>query len=506
MSSELPLLMSLFEGYPDAHGTYRLDSQDVARGEKNVGKATTLKNPVTQKLWEFHLRGMMGLGIIPINADSKVKFGAIDIDIYGDLNHKELIEKIEKHKMPLVVCRSKSGGAHCYVFMKDWTPAKLVQTKLREMAGLLGHGTSEIFPKQTEILVERGDLGQWINMPYYNAEKSSRYAYGTKGEMLAILQFVKFAEERRTTEGSLKAWNTKIEEKLPGGPPCLQVLCTQGFPKGTRNNGLFNIGVYCMKVSPDGWEKMLVDYNQQFMDPPLEPTEVMGVIKSMKKKDYNYSCEQAPIQQHCNANKCRACKFGVGTGQGMPTLGTLTKLTTTPAIWFLDIEDGKRVELTTDQLQDPRKFQLMCMEHLNLMPNIPKKLVWDALIQKLMENVTVIEVSKDMSPAGQLLEAVDRFCTGRAVAKTQDEILLGKPWTNGGRHYFRISDLLAFLDRIRFKSEGMRWLCKVLRDHGGKHEFFNVKGKGVNAWSIPEFKAINDKLTQPNQELAEPFT
>jgi hypothetical protein len=497
--------MSLFEGYPDAYGTYILSDVNGVVGEKNVGQAKTVKNPITDKLWEFHLRGMIGLGVIPINAESKVKFGAIDIDSYDGFDHQALIAKIEKLKMPLVVCRSKSGGAHCYIFMSEWTSAKIVQTRLREMAGLLGYGTSEIFPKQTQILVERGDLGQWINMPYFDAEKSTRFAYSNEGRMLAILEFIAFANSRRITSDQLNTWGAKSSEPLPGGPPCLQVLCAQGFPSGTRNNGLFNIGVYCMKVSPDGWEKMLVDYNLKFMDPPLEPVEVMGVIKSMKKKDYNYSCQQAPIQAHCNANKCRACKFGVGQSQGLPVLGTLTKLNTTPAVWFLDIEGDKRVELTTDQLQDPRKFQLMCMEYLNTMPSVPKRDVWNELIGKLMENLTIIEVSNDMSPQGQLLEHVDRFCTGRVVAKTADEILLGKPWTNNGRHYFRVSDLIQFLERQRFKYDGMRWLCKTLKNNGGEHKFLNIKGKGVNLWSIPEFIQVDEKLTQPNQELAEPF-
>lgn len=504
MSNEFPAFIALFEGYPDAYGTYQLSNPDGVAGEKNVGQAKTVKHPVTEKLWEFHLRGMIGLGIIPINARSEVKFGAIDIDSYDGFDHKTLVDNIEKHKMPLVVCRSKSGGAHCYIFMTEWAPARLVQGKLREMAALLGHGTSEIFPKQVEILVERGDLGQWINMPYFNCERSNRYAYGQDGSMLAILEFVKFAESRRVKPKDLEQWGKK-QDVLPGGPPCLNTLCVQGFPAGTRNNGLYNLGVYCMKVSQDGWEKLLVDMNQKFMSPPLEPVEVMGVIKSLKKKEYNYSCNQAPIQSHCNQAKCRGCKYGIGGAGNMPTVGTLTKLETKPALWFVDLEGGKRVELTTAQLQDPRQFQLMCMEYLNIMPGIPKREVWEEIISKLMGNVTVIAVSDDMSMEGQLMEQIDRFCTGRAVAKGADEILLGKPWTNDGRHYFRVGDLLEYFDRKRFRIEGMKWLCNVMRKNGGEHHFMNLKGKGTNLWSIPAFKTIQDKLTQPDPDVENPF-
>lgn len=500
--------MSLFEGYGKAYGVYVIEGE-ATPGEKKVGKAKTLKRDVTPQLWENHLNGFAGLGVIPINETSNVKFGAIDIDVY-DLDHKELIRKIETAKMPLVVCRTKSGGAHCYLFMTEWTSAKLVQGKLREMASLLGYGTSEIYPRQTEILMERGDQGQWINMPFYDHTKTNRYAFDITGKMMTLAQFIPFAELRRQTPAQLKKWAVKEVDELKEGPPCLNVLCKQGFPEGTRNNGLMNLGVYAMKSSPDGWEKLLADLNNAYMKPPLDPSEVMGIIKSLKKKDYNYTCSQAPIQPFCNAVKCRLCKFGVGNGTGLPALGTLTKLDTKPPTWFIDVEGGSRLELTTEQLQNPRAFQLVCMETLNVVPSIPNKGVWDALIQKLMESVSIVEASADMNPIGQFMEYVEKFCTGRAQAKTQDEILLGKPWLNGERHFFQISSLIAFLERNRFEYDSLKWIFKVLRDNGGKHDFFLIKlnetqRKGVNVWSVPEFMYRTDKFPLPKQEEDTPF-
>ena len=63
------------------------------------------------------------------------------------------------HKLPLIVCRSKSGGAHVFLFTKENIPASLMQSKLKEMAIILGYEGSEIFPKQTEIL--SGTWGHW---------------------------------------------------------------------------------------------------------------------------------------------------------------------------------------------------------------------------------------------------------------------------------------------------------------------------------------------------------
>lgn len=497
--------MSLFEGYGEAYGLYRLPGPGVA-GEKNVGEAATIKKKVTDKNYDLHLRGQVGLGVIPITEKSEVKFGAIDIDVY-DLDHQKIIQLIVKHKMPLVVCRSKSGGAHCFMFMDEFCPAKLVQGRLREMAGLLGYGTCEIYPKQVEILVERGDIGQWINIPYFNQADTPRYAYDYAGKMMTLSMFLDFAERARVTQKELESWNKKATdtEELVGGPPCLNILVSQGFPQGTRNNGLFNLGVYAMRKDKDNWEKLVVDLNLKYMQPPLSPEEVMGVIKSLKKREYNYTCDQHPIQPHCNASKCRQCKFGVGTGFGLPVFGTLTKLGTIPPIWFLDVDGGHRLQLTTEQLQNQRQFQHACMEELNIMPVMPKTEAWVNIVQRLMENVSVIEVPPDVSEAGQCLEHLDQFLTGKAQANKADEILLGKPWKNNGRHYFRMKDFIAYMERNRFKHLGLRWICNLLRDNEGSHHFLNIMGKGTNLWSVPEKKQITGDFEVPDTREKKPF-
>jgi hypothetical protein len=60
--------------------------------------------------------------------------------------------------------------------MQKTIASKLVRNKLTEMAALIGHSTSEIFPKQSSISLEKGDLGNFLNLPYYNRNKSVRYA------------------------------------------------------------------------------------------------------------------------------------------------------------------------------------------------------------------------------------------------------------------------------------------------------------------------------------------
>ena len=59
------------------------------------------------------------------------------------------------------MCKSKSGGADVFLFVKESCTAKEMQMKLTEIAAWLGYGDSEIFPKQIE-LNQRG-TGNFLN-------------------------------------------------------------------------------------------------------------------------------------------------------------------------------------------------------------------------------------------------------------------------------------------------------------------------------------------------------
>ena len=187
----------LFKGSERAHGFFEV-KQDRNDGKKQ-GKAITVKTSgPTISFWEKHLQGEYGLGVIPINDDNMCHWGCIDVDVYP-LDLAELIDKIEKQKLPLVVCRSKSGGAHILLFVSEPVEAGDMQDKLREIAAGLGYGGLEIFPKQRQVLADRGDIGSWLNMPYFGGEDSTRYGLSEKAEALGIDDFLAFALERQIT-------------------------------------------------------------------------------------------------------------------------------------------------------------------------------------------------------------------------------------------------------------------------------------------------------------------
>lgn len=496
-------MSSLFAGYDQAYGRFNLTGE-VSDTGKREGSASFIKKQIPVEAWDQHLYGKAGLGIIPINEKNLVKFGAIDIDDYS-LDLVSLNNNVVRLKLPLVVCRTKSGGAHLYCFCVEWITAKSMRRKLREFAAVLGYGNAEIYPKQVEILVERGDVGSWINLPYFNESETKRYALDENGRPLKLDGFLKYAVKQQLTEEALVNWHVGVPEVLEGGPPCLQHLAQKGCPEGTRNNALFNFGIYCKKANPDNWKALLDEINQNHMNPPLSSEEVEAVKASLDRRDYNYKCSEQPIVRYCNAVKCRSCKFGVASGSDIPLLSSLTMLKTDPPIFFLDVEEGGRLALSAEELQNPTLFQRVCMQRLLRMPPVPKREVWRDILDPLFENATVIEVPDDSTPVGQLMQHLEDFCSTKVKSELHDGLLLGKIWTSDGRHYFRLKDFLHYLDRVKFTDMKQNKICMILRDQGLQHHSFNIKGKCVQCWSVKTFDDLTEGLEIPITEGRLPY-
>ena len=174
----------LFRGLDKAYGTF--DIIEKAANGKAKGKARIVREPRTRATFEAHLNGEQSVGIIPINEDSKCWWGAIDVDMYP-LDHPKLVKRITALNFPLVVCRSKSGGGHIYLFLKESVSAEILQNKLKEIAGEIGYAdNTEVFPKQIQLVLERGDIGNFLNLPYYDQENGLRYAFKENGEAATL--------------------------------------------------------------------------------------------------------------------------------------------------------------------------------------------------------------------------------------------------------------------------------------------------------------------------------
>ena len=487
-------MLAAFEGSRAAHGTTHVGR--VGRNGKADADSRIVREPLTTEKIQAHLDGKQGAGAIPINDKNECRWGALDIDVY-DLDHASLQQKIQKLKLPLVHCRSKSGGAHLFLFLTHYEQASVVREYLLEMAVALGHSGSEIFPKQDKILADRGDVGNFINLPYFNADEPMRYCFNKKGEAMELEEFVKFIQKSKVSTDKLEKSTVSGKRKyFSDGPPCLEHLFANGPSGEDRNKKLFMCGVYCRLKTPDDWVKEFETMNRQMFTTPLDAKEVMNLQKSLDKKEYFYTCEQEPFKSYCDKQLCMTRKYGVGDdGPEMPAIGSLTILLSEPRLYFMDV-GGQRVQLSTEQLQNQLLFQRACMEQILEMPPTMRPNKWNATVSKLLKDATKLEVPEELTISGQFVELLQTFCTSRIKAMHPEEMNHGKPWTDEGVTMFTMPGLMEFLNNRRFthftRAQVQEQLKRLNNDqtcHGHKSVKKENGGRTtIRVWWVPEFK------------------
>jgi len=476
----------LFAGLDRAHGEYRITGR--APGGKVQGKGVTLKSPPTLDHWVAHLEGRQGLGIIPIRDDSTCVWGCLDIDDH-QIDHKALVQRIKELGLPLIVARSKSGGAHCFLFLREPLPAEIVREHLQAWAAWLGHGGCEVFPKQVRLAGPE-DVGNWLNMPYFDAARTLRYAlHPDTGEALDAEAFLDVAEAAKVTEDDLvKIEPPELDEAdLPGAPPCLRLLVAQGIQQGARNESLFNLGVYFRMAHPEDWEDRLEEANHKLCSPPLRSREMQQLIKSLSRKDYFYKCDEPPLKPLCNKAACRRCEYGIG-GDAEVEITSLMRIDTKPPLWIAEV-DGERLKLTTEELSSPSKFAVRCMEVLGKWPATPNRNEWRRMINRLMDSMEIVEVPEESTPEGlfwQQLWAFLEAADSRAIRK-EDLLLHHKVWREDGMIWFRGIGLLEWLQRHRFRALSEREIFALLRQHERiEYKQMRIEGRMIRVWGIPE--------------------
>ena len=487
-------LMSAFEGFSDAHGQTRISAE--RRAGKQSANSYIKRSPLTAELVNGHLSGVLGVGSIPINEDNQCKFGALDIDIYP-LDHIALDKQLRKLKIPCVVCRSKSGGAHIFFFMTEWMSAGEFRDKASEIASVIGHGGCEIFPKQEEILVERGDVGNFINLPYFDHEMTTRYAFKEDGESATLEEFLELIDQRKVKPADFNKLQvgSKKTEPFPEGPPCLNVMALNGIGEGGRNSSLFNYATMFKKMDPDNWKNLLEKFNIEYCSNPLSASEIVTIQTQLEKKEYFYTCGQEPLKSHCNKSLCKRRKYGIGTTTDAVEITGLSVVKSEPRVFFADL-DGRRLELTSYDLQSQAKFQIACLEQQNFMPPRVKEDAWQILINGLLSEANEIEVPEELTYKGQFLDLMESFCHGRVQAASAEELLLGKPWLMEDNVYFKIDSFVDFLKQKNFTHYSKGQIQERIKEINLGNKCNSVKAfktttggwKSIRVWWVPDMK------------------
>lgn len=487
---------ALFAGHDRAHGVYIPPKVPQGVG-KAKGQQFAEPTPPTPDLWKAHLTGERGLGVYMLRPSGTVRFAAIDVDVYP-LPHKLVVRRVHDANLPLVVCPSKSGGAHLYLFGREDLPASLVRRRLAGWAAKLNlyefakeKALIEIFPK-ADALNSDDDFGNYLNMPYFG---STRHAIGLDGKPLTPEQFL---ASRRVTVKELEALGLSEEEAFKDGPPCLQALISNGPISSFRDNSLLAMGVYVKHRFEETWETKLEEYHRQFIGDPLTAREVLKVQRSVEKKDYNYACKKAPLVSRCQKEVCITRAFGVRAvaeqhGQDVGfnlNLGQFKKFDMDGAPLYQLEVDGRWLQLSTDTLLSNMLFRKACFEQLNrLVPRL-KGETWDEILGDLMSRLVIEQAPPDVGAAGQVRHTLEQYCR-YLPAQRKEELKDGRAWAHNGVIWFRLPYFEEYL-KGRKVMVTPKEIASMFKRWGFKHGQINMKGVCVQYWEMPDFPRQNE--------------
>lgn len=511
-STSVERFMALFRGNPRSHGQWNPKERDPNKNSytKKVAYSTTD--------CEKHLNGATGLGLVPILDNSTCYWGAIDIDNHGQSEDVDLVgieARVQELELPLVVCRSKSGGAHLYLFGREPLRAVQVHGMLAKWAKDLGvPGVDCIYPKQTKLAHEEDggrQLGNWINLPYFNAEETVRYAV-ENGQPLPFELFLALAENRAVTSFDL---DTMHGNEHSDAPPCIAQGILEGIESGSRNEFAYNLTLYMKKRFPEDYKDRIYDMNGAIFKQPLPFIEIKKVVMSAGRRDYRYKCGTEPCKSMCDRKVCLTRKFGITQDQSdemdaelkLPEFGMLSRYTTNPVRWELTVE-GKVIPLSTEEMMDWRVVRNKIVESLLRMVPMIKNDRWHKVLEQLIPTCRIVEAPEDASTDGiiktQLVEfmrKIDLTDPGVDIEKRKD-LFRGLPVVQmlpeGKCVMFRGQDLVTYLKRN--KTEELRGvnLWFAMKQIGVKHGRFRVDNKTPSLWYIPVDEEHKLTIDTPN--------
>ena len=233
-------MAALFCGFSQAYGTYDARQLGTVKGKQKVPQFM-VKEPLTINLFKAHLSGQTPVGIYLLDDDEQVSFGAIDIDQYP-IDHGALANRLDELSLPLIVCNSKSGGAHVYIFFESpQDPAKTIGN-LKAIAEAIGYPGAEVFPKQVKR--PSGGYGNYINLPFFG-HPSLQYACYTPKGVIGLSAFLDLAECSRTTTANLS--HLLSQQKPTKDIPPADNSELQRPQAGGRNEFLFYLGTDLMR-------------------------------------------------------------------------------------------------------------------------------------------------------------------------------------------------------------------------------------------------------------------
>ena len=466
-----------FDGYRAAYGLADFDDPKAFVDPESGKKKPVYRwnyEPLTEKVYEAHIKGSLSIGIQPCNTDKEARLGVIDIDPkdYADFDKKFFIDKIQEFDLPLIPVESKSGGLHLWIFIEEFMSAKDVVSFLTNLLPLFKlKPNTEIFPKQTELTRDEstGKIGpgQFINLPYYGGERKGLNVDGTSFTLDNFLQLVEAntvsrEDLKQITEGI----DRKIYEGVNGdfidGPPCMAVLSKLSKEKNFdgKDRFMYNYHVLVKMKYPDTWEDKVknapVKYFEEIHGNAWTDQKLKSKIKSWAKTEKGYTCNQDPLFEHCKKGICVKKKFGVLSGSkgSYPGLTNLRKIEIfeEPEYEF-DVTKPDGIGKATvhcksiEHLNDQRKRRNAIAKAAGFLPPLIKGDAEQTVMDELYKTQTTVSPPIGTSPKEKLHDVLHTKING-PKATTDAAFKTGSVLIEEGYAYFKFD---KFYDRLKAK-------------------------------------------------------
>jgi hypothetical protein len=491
----------LFRGLERAHGEFR-EKSDLRKSDNKVqGSAKTVEGEVTRDHWAAHLAGEYGVGVVPITDAGTCTFAAIDFDNYNEYTVKRFVIDAKKSGFPFVWCKSKSGGAHLYMFFAEPIAAADVRKKLGDLARALGYPKIEIFPKQETL--EPGQIGNWINLPYFNEKYTARYGFDDNSQPISECDaFLDYAESKLVLPEDFEALKV-VSQEIPfsDAPPCIQQMAHAGIADGERNKSLFQFAIYAKKKHPEDWEAQVLEWNGEYFAPGLPYNEVKNTIfKSLAgDKEYGYLCKEPVCSEVCNKPLCQTREFGIMGGlvqvwddwnvEGVRKLvqvNALGEQTDDPPRYIISI-NGNDVNFSRPELTSNMKFREKVFEKLDKMPPRMNNNMWDQMIQHWLINHTVVEIPYELTETANLGTFIKDFIEVAPEAQTRLDVRNGMVLFENGAFLFHFEAFSKFLQQHKYPVRAPNILWNQLRALGIEKKTTTATGNvKLNYWVVQE--------------------
>jgi hypothetical protein len=465
-TTQLKQFQLIFKGKSDTY-VKNIISTSVANNEvKCKSKITQVRGNVDDSVLLSHFSGAFGVGICPVDMSGKCFFGVIDIDYYKQVDLIDLLSMLGQYQIPLVPCRSKSGGLHLYFFVRSAVQARTMRDTLQLVVQALalkqrfGETKVEIFPKQDTIQAD--GFGSCITLPYFNEDNTAvTYAVDYLGNKIELKDFLLNASKNLSSIDSMKL----AIDSLPynDAPPCLQTILVNnlvGSEDSGRNNFLFSYAIYAEKKNGDSFADDVKALNSKF-EYPLTQTQIDSIVNSVSGHTYSYRCKDIPCCSYCNKTLCKQREFGLGQAKGHFTnivFGQLYRMLAAEPyyIWELKTENAKDFKRVTikneDVLLDQKSFIKLCTRYLNFAPLTVKTNDWLTTVNKSLQSIkeVAVSLSSDTSRTARLFASVKSYLVDVRGKDGCDYLIkAGMCIAKAGKVYFTVGGLIEYLQAHR---------------------------------------------------------